>query len=117
LRRNGTEVRRASIEEDVIFKIDFWVRPNSNEVPFDDKYWFAVQFSIDKEAIMRWKGLDAIEDGIIPMWIDGEEVRIAYLNGNGIKLVIEFWNRFKKVLIACPTIKRFREPRWFELAK
>ena len=66
---------------------------------------------------MSWKGLEAIQDGIIPMWIDGEEVKIAYLNGNGMKLVIEFWNRFEKVLAGCPTIKRFREPHWFELAK
>lgn len=102
LRRNGTEVEKATRVEDRILKIDFWVRLN--------KYWIPVQFSIDKDAIVSWKGVEALRCGIVPMWINGQELEVAYSNGNGIGIVNEFWTRVEGVLQNFPQVKRFPAP-------
>jgi hypothetical protein len=103
LDRAGYEVRHATWREDRIFKVDFWVRL--------DDYWIPIQFSLDKKAIVSWKGRDAIRKGIVPMWMDGKELLVAVENGNGAGLVKEFWTRVEKILAAFP-VKRFREPHW-----
>lgn len=106
LSRNGTETRRATLKEDTVFKVDFWVRSGS------DGYWFPIQFSINKEAIITWKGIDALQRGIIPMFINVRELELAYSNGNGIEIVEEFWARLKKILDTFPNCRRFQEPQW-----
>lgn len=104
LKRNGHQVIPATRVEDKAFHVDFWILWN--------RCWIAIQFSVDKDAILTWKGRDALRHGIVPIWIDGQELEIAYSNGNGIGLVKEFWTRIEKLLIAYPTVKRFLEPRW-----
>ncbi len=104
LRRNGTEVVHADSTEDRIFKVDFWVHYI--------EYWIPIQFSVDKKAVMGWKGLDAIQRGIVPMWIDGAELAIAYSNGNGAGLVKEFWTHVEKLLATFPNCKCFQQPHW-----
>lgn len=104
LSRNGTETRRATLKEDTVFKVDFWVRLNG--------YWLPIQFSVDKEAIMSWKGKDALQRGVVPIWVDAQELEIAIANGNGIGIVKEFWARVEKVLDIFPSCKRFQEPQW-----
>ena len=104
LRRNGVEVQHATRTEDREFKVDFWVHCS--------EYWIPIQFSIDKEAITSWKGLDVVRRGIIPMWINETELEVAYSNGNGAGLVKEFWSYVEKLLTAFPNSKRFRKPQW-----
>lgn len=104
LKRNGVEVRRATRVEDRVFKVDFWVRYG--------RYWLPIQFSLDRRAITSWKGLDSLRRGIIPMWMDGTEVEVAYSNGNGTGIVKEFWSRLEKVLTSSFPVKRFRTPHW-----
>ena len=104
LRRNGTEVVHADSAEDRVFKVDFWVE--------HDGYWLPIQFSVNKKAVIGWKGLDAVRRGIVPMWIADQELEIAYSNGNGAGLVKEFWTHVEKLLTTFPNSKRFRKPQW-----
>jgi antitoxin component YwqK of YwqJK toxin-antitoxin module len=103
LRNNGFSVEKATYKEDHIFKVDFWVLYN--------REWIPVQFSVNKMAILNEKGKDSIRRGIVPMWIDGDELQIAFQHKDGTKLVQKFWSRTRKILKSC-AIKRFRKPHW-----
>lgn len=98
LKRNGYETVHASWTEDIISKVDFWVKC--------DEYWLPIQFSLDKNAIIGWKGIDALRRGIVPMWMDGQKLEVAYSNGNGAGLVGEFWAQVEKILENFP-VKKF----------
>ena len=104
LDRNGTEVRRATRAEDEKFKIDFWVR--------HDGSWLPIQFSVNRKAILNGKGMDSLQRGIIPMWMSGTELEVAFRNGNGQELVKEFLARVEKILQNFPAVKKFRKPHW-----
>jgi len=104
LKKEGFTVVKATHREDHFYKIDFWLEHNGN--------WVAIQFSVDKEAIMSWKGKDAIRRGIIPMWVDGDELkRIAEGKNKEEGLVKRFWDRLEKVADNF-SIKRFQSPHW-----
>ena len=102
--RAGYDAVHATRLEDREFKVDFWVRY--------DGYWLPIQFSIDRRAITGWKGLDAIRRGVIPMWVDPQELEVAHANGNGAGIVKEFWTRVEKILNSFPHCKHFRTPSW-----
>jgi len=104
LRRYGIDARKATYKEDIAFKVDLWIPING--------YWIPIQLSVDKEAIMSWKGKEALKLGIVPMWIDGQELEIAIISGNGVRIVKEFLIRVEKILATFPTLKRFSEPHW-----
>jgi hypothetical protein len=103
LKSNGFSVIKSSDIEDLIFKVDFWIQ--------HDNYWIPVQFSVDKEAIISWKGTNSLRLGIVPMWIDGNKLRRAFEDEDGIELIKEFWNRVEQIIENC-SIKRFQTPNW-----
>jgi len=105
LKEEGFMVVKATYEEDHFYKVDFWLWHNGS--------WVAVQFSVDREAIMGRKGKDAVQRGIIPMWIDGDKLKKIAEGERGEKngLIKKFWDRVEKVADNF-SIKRFQNPHW-----
>ena len=105
LKKEGFVVVKATHREDHFYKIDFWVKHNGS--------YLAIQFSVDKEAIMSWEGTESLQRGIIPMWIDGDKLK-EIIEGEEKEeegLVKRFWDRVGKVVDNF-SIKRFRSPHW-----
>jgi len=72
-----------------------------------DRY-AAIQLSIDK-SILGSKGVEAIHEDIVPMWIDGDELEIAFTQKDGKKMVQKTMSLIKKI-IKVFSIKEFKEP-------
>lgn len=104
LRRNGKNVEGATDEEDMFFKVDLWL--------LVDGSWIPIQVSLDKKEIFGTKGKKVLDIGIVPMWIDAQELETAIEDGDGIRLAEEFYTRVKKILAAFPKLKKFSEHCW-----
>ena len=103
LRKAGYEVLETNRNGDAI-RIDFWVRLNRG--------WIPVQFTVNKKAILTWKGTDALKCRIVPAWEKDSRLEEA-VNGNGQieKEIVEgFWNRLRKVVGKYPRCERNRIP-------
>jgi len=103
LKEEGYVVMKSTYSEDHFDKVDLWIWYNGS--------YIAVQVSVDKEAIMSWKGKDALRRGIVPMWIDGDKLKAAFEGKKADGLTKTFWNRLEKIVDNFP-IRRFRNPHW-----
>jgi len=104
LRRNGTDARWSTDEEDMFFKVDIWFPIGRG--------WIGIQLSIDKKDIMGDKGKKVLRLGIVPMWIDWNKLQTAIEENDGVGLAKEFCTRVKKILVAFPKIKKFSKSEW-----
>ena len=95
----GYRVTRSTELDDKVHKVDFWVSR--------DNYWLAIQFSIDRQKVVNGKGKDALRRGIVPSWLDGQELEQA-VNGHPelrSRLVAQFWRQADAIVAAYPQCK------------
>lgn len=96
---NGNQVVPATEVDDRVHKVDFWLRWRQNQ-------WLAIQFSVNKQAIVNGKGTDALKRGIVPSWLDGQELEEA-VNGKPEiqkRLLTQFWKQVESIVAACPEL-------------
>ncbi len=75
LKLSGHKVVKATIHEDHIFKVDFWVECSYEECPLlTDRDFVPIQFTIDREAAYGRKGQEALRNGTIIVWIAWAEL-------------------------------------------
>ncbi len=98
LRGAGYEVKKSTWVEDREYKVDFWIKRSS------DGKWLAIQFSVDLEATVSWKGKDALRRGIVPSWLNGNDLKKAAAGDQEInkKLLAQFWHQTDNILKAHP---------------
>ncbi|MDI6603330.1 MAG: hypothetical protein QME57_04495 [Patescibacteria group bacterium] len=95
----GYQVIPATEVEDKVHKVDFWVAWQDS--------WLPIQFSVDRQAMVSWKGFDALRRGIVPSWLDGQELEQA-VNGRPElqpRLVEQFWRQVEAVVAKYPECK------------
>ena len=99
LRATGSKVIRASKWEDKIHKVDFWVSKES--------FWLAIQFTVNKKAIISDKGVDALHRHIVPSWIDCELLDRAVHREPELQptLADKFWQQVESILKDYPECK------------
>jgi len=51
------------------------------------KKYVRVQLSSNKDYILGLRGIEDIHIGIVPMWVDRRELEIAFVQGDGKKIV------------------------------
>lgn len=110
----GHKAVKASIHEDHIRKVDFWVECSNEECPliFRDKEFVPIQFTIDREAAFGRKGQEAIRNGTIIVYISWEEL-MGWHNCSDAyekqrlcsKIAGEFMDTIKKVTTFFPSLK------------
>jgi hypothetical protein len=95
----GYQVIRATEEEDKVHKVDFWI-------VWEERY-LAIQFSIDKREVVGRKGLDALKRGIVPSWLNGQELERAFNGQPGIRprLVEQFRRQVEEIVTVFPDFK------------
>jgi hypothetical protein len=94
----GYQVIRSTELDDKVHKVDFWVSWRN--------YWLAIQFSVNRQATVSWKGLDALHRGIIPSWLDGKELEQAANGRSDLRprLVAQFWRQVEALVTARPEL-------------
>ncbi len=99
LTSNGHQVIRATDVDDKIYKVDFWVAWNG--------CWLAIQFSVDRRELVGQKGIDALHRGIVPSWLDGQELEVATNGSPNLrpKLLRQFWAQVEQIVAAYPQCK------------
>ncbi len=95
---NGNNVIPATEVEDKVHKVDFWVNWKSR--------WLAIQFTVNKKEIVNGKGTDALRRGIVPSWLDGQELEEAANGQPAIqkRLLTQFWKQVDDIVAACPEL-------------
>lgn len=94
---SGRQVIQSTEVEDRIHKVDFWI--------YWGKGWLAIQFSIDRHAMVNGKGTDALRRGICPAWLDGQELKIAKkVRELQPHLVEQFVGQVKRLVAAYPEL-------------
>jgi len=94
----GYQVIPSTEADDKICKVDFWVAWNN--------HWLAIQFLINRQAVVSQKGLDALHRGIVPSWLNGQELEEA-VNGKPEtqkRLLTQFWKQVESIVAACPEL-------------
>jgi hypothetical protein len=94
----GYQVKKSTVLDDKERKIDFWVQYKA--------YWVAVQFTVDHDAIINGKGIDALKRGICPSWLNGQEMEKAIGNHPEVRqrLLTQFWNQVSRAVAARPEL-------------
>jgi hypothetical protein len=100
LQANGCRVKaeKPNSQVDKIYKIDFWVERQIR--------WVPIQFTIDHQAVIGRKGVDALHRGICPCCLDGQQLEKAFDGDLAIQklLVAEFWRQIEAFLAVYPDI-------------
>jgi hypothetical protein len=99
LKEAGYTTIKSTQYDDCNRKIDFWVE-------IKDGSWLGIQFTINKYAIINSKGIDALNRGLCPSWLDGQELYKAF-NGHPElkkKLLGQFWIQVKKFVSVRPDL-------------
>ena len=103
LRSAGVRVRRATGREDHAEKIDFWVWSKRFQK------WLPIQFTVDKEAAMSWKGSDSLKRGVVVSWLSDRKLS-DWANSHSADLqkdlAGQFWNQVEGLVQGSPCLKR-----------
>lgn len=92
LQEAGYQCYQATRFEDHKLKIDFWVKRKGQ--------WLPIQFTINHQAIVSEKGIDALRRGVIPSWLEDEKLEEAANGWPQLRrqLVDQFWKQVDAVL-------------------
>jgi len=80
-------------------------------IKISKKRYVALELSLDK-SILGPKGVEAIHKGIVPMWVDRNELENAFVEKKGEKMVEKTMLLIKKI-VRNFSMKKFGEkPNW-----
>ena len=103
LRRSGVEVEAASIEEDMLGKVDLWVRHPRQRI------WYAVQLST--YSLVGGKGYQSLQRGIVPLYFSRAWIQ-KWEQADGEvceRMLKDFWDCFNAVLEGFPRVRFIRK--------
>ena len=93
LNYHGSEAEPSTPYEDHVLKVDLWAHRSRREE------FLPIQFTTNREAVVSAKGLDALQRGVIPSWIDPREIEDAVATNDGHAVVAQFWRQVDAVLV------------------
>jgi len=95
---NGYQAIHATAVDDKVHKVDFWVVWHNR--------WLAIQFSIDRQKVVGRKGLDALARGVVPSWLDGQELERAVSGQleSRQRVLSQFWKQVEAIVASHPEL-------------